>query len=54
MFETTSVSCEIGLKFPFFVHESIATCIHNRNCKFIVNRMSIEINTFEVLCKIHL
>jgi len=39
----------MSFKFPFFVQESIATCIHSRNYKFIVNRMSIEINTFEVL-----
>jgi len=48
-FETTNVSCEIGLNFPIFVHESIATCIHNKNYKFIVNKMSIESNTLVIL-----
>ncbi len=53
-FETIRVSCEIGLKFPFFVHKSIVTSIDGENCKFIVNRMSIEFNTFVVLFLIHL
>ncbi len=48
-FETTNISCEIGHKFSFLCLSIIATCIHSRNCKFIVNRISIERTTFVVL-----
>ncbi len=32
--------------FPFFVDKSIIACIHSTNCKFIVNKILVEKNTF--------